>query len=118
MIVVVSETWPDPERKQDYLALVAELQPALHAIDGFISSERFESCSEPGKYVSVSRWRDEQALGRWRNLEEHRIVMAKGRSGILKDYRIQVTSLLWDYSMTSRADAPEDSKVYFSKELR
>ena len=92
MIVTVSEVWLHPDRKQDYLALVAELQPALHAIDGFISSERFESCSEPGKYVSVSRWRNEAALRRWRNLEEHRLVMTKGRGGILTDYRIQVTN--------------------------
>lgn len=113
MIVVVSEVWPHPDRKHDYFALSEALRPALHAIDGFMSSERFESCSEPGKYVSVSRWRDEQALARWRNLEEHRLVMAKGRGGILKDYRIQVTRLLWDYGMIAREGAPADSKVQF-----
>jgi heme-degrading monooxygenase HmoA len=113
MIIVVSEVWPHPDRRNDYFSLSEELRPHLEAVDGFVSSERFESTKEPGKYVSVSFWRDEAALARWRNLEEHRVVMAKGRGGILRDYRIRATKVLWDYSLNSRDQAPSDSRAVF-----
>jgi heme-degrading monooxygenase HmoA len=111
LIAVISEVWPYPHRRNDYFILSEELRPLLHAIDGFISVERFESPTEPGKFVSLSFWRDEAALSHWRNLEQHRIVMEKGRGGILRDYRIRVTSVLWDYSMSDRAQAPKDSRA-------
>ncbi|HWT96947.1 MAG TPA: antibiotic biosynthesis monooxygenase family protein [Terriglobales bacterium] len=113
MIAVISEVWPYPERRGDYDALAAELRPLLEAVDGFISAERFESCAEPGKFLSLSLWRDEAALAQWRNLAEHRRIMALGRNGILRDYRIRATSVLWDYSRDDRAAAPTDSRALF-----
>ena len=98
MIAVISEVWPH-----------AAPTPAPEAtpLPGTpLSSERFESCNGAGKYVSVSFWRDKAALERWRKLEEHRLIMAKGRDGILRDYHIHVTEVLWDYSMTNRAGSP------------
>jgi heme-degrading monooxygenase HmoA len=113
MLAVISELWPNAGRKDEYFALSQELRPALEAIDGFISAERFESAAEPGKYLSFSLWRDSAALSEWRNLEEHRLIMAKGRSGVLRDYRIRVTEVLYDYGMSARSEAPEDSRVWF-----
>ena len=113
MIAVISEVWPHDDRRDDYNALSIELRPHLEAIDGFISSERFESCSKPGKFLSLSLWRDEEALGRWRNLAEHRTIMAKGRDGILRAYRIRATRVLWDYSLNERDNAPADSRAIF-----
>jgi heme-degrading monooxygenase HmoA len=111
VIAVISEVWPYPHRRNDYFTLADELSPLLHAIDGFISVERFESPNEPGKLVSLSFWRDEAALSHWRNLEQHHIVMEKGRGGILRAYRIRVTSILYDYTMSDRAGAPKDSRA-------
>ena len=113
MIAAISEVWPHPDRRSDYFTLSDELRPHLQGIDGFISVERFESTAEPGKFLSLSFWRDEAALSRWRNLEEHRIIMEKGRGGVLRDYRIRVTSVLWDYSLRDRAQAPKDSLARF-----
>jgi heme-degrading monooxygenase HmoA len=113
MIAVISEVWPHPDRRGDYDELAAELRPHLEAVDGFISAERFESCTEPGKFLSLSVWRDEAALARWRNLEEHRRVMAEGRSRVLRDYRIRATNILWDYAFNDRTNAPADSKELF-----
>jgi heme-degrading monooxygenase HmoA len=113
VIAVISELWPYADRLAAYELLAAELRPLLEAIDGFISAEKFESCSEPGKFLSLSLWRDEAALARWRNLAEHRAVMAKGRETVLRDYRIRATSLLWDYSRIERAGAPADSRAVF-----
>lgn len=113
MFAVISEVWPHPDRRGDYDALAAELRPFLEAIDGFVSAERFESCTEPGKFLSLSIWRNAEALARWRNLEQHRVVMAKARAGILRDYRIRAASIQWDYSITNRTEAPADSRHLF-----
>jgi heme-degrading monooxygenase HmoA len=109
LIAVISEVWPYPDRRADYFRLADELRSHLEAVEGFISVERFESPTEPGKFVSLSFWRDEESLARWRNLEEHRVVMEKGRAGILRDYRIRVTRVLWDYGIADRAQVPKDS---------
>ncbi|MGH6990426.1 MAG: antibiotic biosynthesis monooxygenase family protein, partial [Stellaceae bacterium] len=78
MIAVIFEVWAKPEHKQDYLDTAQQLRPLLETIDGFISIERFESLTEPGKILSLSFFRDEAALAAWRNLQAHRVAQAKG----------------------------------------
>ncbi|MNL65446.1 Antibiotic biosynthesis monooxygenase [compost metagenome] len=80
-------------------------------MDGFISIERFESLSLPGKILSLSFWRDEQAVKAWRNLEHHRAAQQAGRSGIFADYRLRVAYVLRDYGMHERQEAPDDSRA-------
>ena len=111
MIAVIFEVWPQPERRGEYLDLAAALRPELEAIDGFISVERFESLSEPGKLLSLSFWRDDAAVAAWRNLHTHRLAQWRGRAGIFADYRLRVTSVIRDYGMTERAEAPDDSRA-------
>ena len=110
MIAVVFEVWPRAERRDAYLEIAAGLRRQLEAIDGFISVERFESLSEPGKLLSLSFWRDEAALEAWRNLAEHRAAQAQGRNAIFADYRLRVAGVIRDYGMTDRAQAPADSR--------
>jgi heme-degrading monooxygenase HmoA len=110
MIAVIFEVWPRPGRRQDYLALAAALRRDLEAIDGFVSVERFESLSEPGKLLSLSFWRDEAALGAWRNLAVHRSAQSQGRREIFADYRLRVAGVIRDYGMTDREAAPDDSR--------
>ena len=64
----------------------------------------------PGKYVSLSFWRDEEAVRAWRNTTKHRYAQARGRSGIFENYRLRVASVLRDYGMRERDDAPADSR--------
>ena len=111
MIAVIFEVWPREGRRQDYLDLAAGLRPLLERMDGFISIERFESLSEPGKILSLSIWRDEAAVRQWRELEPHRSAQAQGRAGIFADYRLRVAGVLRDYGMTERAQAPADSRA-------
>jgi heme-degrading monooxygenase HmoA len=111
MIAVIFEVWPHRDHRNDYFDLAAELRPMLEKIDGFISVERFESLTETGKILSLSFWRDEEAVAAWRNLEKHRAAQAKGRGGIFQDYRLRVASVLRDYGMESRAEAPTDSRA-------
>jgi heme-degrading monooxygenase HmoA len=114
MIAVIFEVWPKPGHKQQYLDLAAELRPLLSTIDGFISIERFESLYEPGKMLSLSFFRDEAAVARWRNLEAHRAAQAKGRAEVFSDYRLRIAGVIRDYGMSDRANAPADSRASHS----
>ncbi len=110
MVVVIFEVWPAPGRKPEYLDLAARLKPELEKVDGFISVERFQSLTDEGKILSLSFWRDEAAVRAWRNVEAHRGAQAKGRGGVFSDYRLRVASVLRDYGMRERAEAPGDSR--------
>lgn len=116
MIAVIFEVLPAEEHRLEYLDLAAELKPALEKMDGFISVERFQSLTNPGKVVSLSFWRDEEAVDRWRNHPGHRRMQAKGRSGVFAGYRLRVASIIRDYEMAERRDqAPKDSRATFEK---
>jgi heme-degrading monooxygenase HmoA len=110
MHAVIFEVWPKEEGRQEYLDIAAALRPRLEAIDGFISIERFESLSEKGKILSLSFWRDDAAIAAWRRVEAHRMAQAKGRGELFRDYRLRITSVIRDYGMADRAEAPADSK--------
>ena len=110
MIAVIFEAQPHPGRRDAYLDAAARLRPLLEKIDGFVSIERFESLTTPGKILSLSLWRDEEAVRTWRNIEEHRRIQAAGRQSIFADYRLRVAAVIRDYGMNDRAQAPEDSR--------
>ena len=107
MIAVIFEVEPADGRRQIYLDLAAALKPRLEAMDGFMSIERFESLTQPGKILSLSFWRDEAAVLRWRRHEQHREAQVAGRTGIFRDYRLRVASVVRDYGMHERAEAPQ-----------
>ena len=109
MIAVIFEVEPSAEGRQTYLDLAAGLHAELGAIDGFVSVERFESLATPGKLLSLSFWRDEDAVARWRNQAHHRQAQAAGRSGVFAGYRLRVATVLRDYGLHERAQAPADA---------
>jgi heme-degrading monooxygenase HmoA len=110
MLAVIFEVSIAEGRKEEYLDIAAKLKPQLETIDGFISIERFTSLSEEGKLLSLSFWRDEEAIEAWRNLESHRFAQEKGRGGVFEDYRLRVADVSRDYGMLDRGEVPEDSK--------
>ncbi len=111
MIAVIFEVEPNDGKTQSYLDLAAKLKPELEKIDGFISVERFQSLTTPGKILSLSIWRDEAAVAQWRGLEQHRTAQAAGRRSIFRDYRLRIASVIRDYGMRERAEAPADSRA-------
>jgi heme-degrading monooxygenase HmoA len=111
VIAVIFEVLPHPVHRQTYLDTAAELRPALEKMDGFISIERFQSLSDPGKLLSLSFWRDESAVMQWRQLESHRRAQVMGRTMAFADYRLRVAHVLRDYGMHERAQAPADSRT-------
>lgn len=111
MIAVIFEVWPKEGKLATYLDIAASLKPLLEEIDGFISVERFESLTQPGKILSLSFFRDEAAVLAWRNTEKHRLAQQAGRGGVFDDYRLRIASVLRDYGMTEREQAPGDSRA-------
>ncbi len=111
MIAVIFEVLPYLGERHTYLDLAGELRAELEKMDGFISIERFESLTMRGKLLSLSFWRDEEAVKRWRNLECHRAAQSAGRNGIFADYRLRIGNVVRDYGMNERAEAPVDSRA-------
>jgi heme-degrading monooxygenase HmoA len=110
MIAVIFEVQPHPDRRSAYLDTAERLRPLLAEVDGFVSIERFESLTQPGKILSLSFWRDEESVRRWRNVEEHRRAQDAGRRTIFADYRLRVAQVIRDYGLRERAEAPGDSR--------
>lgn len=110
MIAVIFEVAPAEGRKSDYLDIAAEVRPTLDQVEGFISVERFQSLTDPRKILSLSFFEDEAAIARWRNLSAHRGAQKKGRGGIFDDYRLRIASVIRDYGMFDREQAPVDSR--------
>jgi heme-degrading monooxygenase HmoA len=110
MIAVIFEFTPAEGRFADYKALAEGLGDEVRKFDGFVSIERFQSISDQGKFVSLSFWRDEDAVRRWRNVMQHREAQKQGRAGIFESYRLRIASVVRDYGMDRRDQVPEDSR--------
>ncbi len=110
MIAVLFELWPHEHGREEYLDIAASLRDRLDAVDGFLSVERFQSLSDPSKLLSVSFFRDEQAVAAWRSASEHRTAQARGRGALFRDYRLRIAAVIRDYSMADRDQAPLASR--------
>lgn len=113
MIAVIFEVTMPAGQRGRYLDAAAALRPLLDKMDGFISIERYESLSEPGKLLSLSFWRDEAAVAAWRNTAAHRVAQALGRAEVFSDYRLRIAEVVRDYGMNQRGGAPADSRERF-----
>ena len=110
MIAVLFEVWPSQTGREEYLSTAARLTAELGAMDGFVSIERFQSLAEPDKLLSLSFWRDEEAVTAWRNREAHRAAQERGRGGVFRDYRLRIAHVVRDYGFRDRGQAPADSR--------
>lgn len=109
MIAVIFESWPKSGSGETYLEMGLSMMALVEGFDGFISIERFESVTEPGKFVALSFWRDEASIKAWRNVAEHRKIQEGSRRAVFDHYRLRVASVTRDYTMTERNQAPLDS---------
>jgi heme-degrading monooxygenase HmoA len=111
MIAVIFEVVPRDGHADAYFKLAASLREKLEAIDGFVSVERFQSLTQPNKILSLSFWRDEDAVQRWRELDAHRAAQHAGRGQHFADYRLRVAQVLRDYGLNEREQAPADARA-------
>ncbi|WP_439528407.1 antibiotic biosynthesis monooxygenase family protein [Pannonibacter sp.] len=110
MIAVIFEVEPAEGRLQDYLDVAARMRPMVEEVEGFLSVERFQSLTNPDKILSLSFFADEEAVSRWRGLSAHRGAQTKGRAGVFRDYRLRIATVVRDYGMFDRDQAPSDSR--------
>ena len=113
MVIVLFEVTVKTGKMGDYLKMGASLKDSIANAGGFIRSERFSSLSTEGKLLSLSVWKDEESVEKWRNLAAHRMCQKHGRMHDFMDYKITVVTPLRSYTMTDRQDAPADSNQYF-----
>ena len=106
MIAVIFEAEPSPGRHDSYLDIAEKIRPLLEEVEGFVSVERFQSLTNPGKLLSLSFFVDEEAVRRWREMAEHRAAQAAGRHGVFAHYRLRVAEVIRDYSIADRAQVP------------
>ena len=93
MWAVIFEVQPQATSEGAYLNTAATLLPVLQQIPGFVSVERFRSDSRPARLLSLSKWRDEAAIRRWREVPQHRAAQKSGRERLFADYRLRVGEL-------------------------
>ncbi len=96
MFSVIFEVHPKPDQWDVYLGNARMLRPELDAIDGFVDNIRYRSLTREGWILSLSGWRDEKAVVRWRTKMRHHMVQEKGRSEILLDYHLRVGQVTQD----------------------
>jgi heme-degrading monooxygenase HmoA len=96
MFSVIFEVQPRPEQWDAYLGYAKMLRPELERVDGFVDNIRYRSLTRQGWILSLSGWRDEKAVVRWRTAMRHHMVQQKGRSEILLDYHLRVGQITQD----------------------
>ncbi|HMF26768.1 MAG TPA: antibiotic biosynthesis monooxygenase [Pseudolabrys sp.] len=96
MFAVIFEVQPRAGQWDAYLGLAKMLRPQLEKIDGFIDNIRFRSLTREGWLLSLSGWRDEKALVRWRTHAGHHRVQEKGRTQVFADYHLRIGELTRD----------------------
>lgn len=111
MIAIIFEVEPVDGKQESYLSMAARMRSEVERVEGFISVERFQSLTTPGKLLSVSFFEDEAAVERWRQLQSHRSVQQAGRDELFSDYRLRVAQVLRDYGKYDREQAPADSRA-------
>ena len=109
MIAVIFEVTPREGCRDAYLEIAARIKPLLERIDGFISVERFQSLTRPGTILSLSFFRDEAAVQRWRELAEHRTAQHAGRGRLFADYKLRMASVCRNDGRSERGEAPADA---------
>lgn len=96
MFAVIFEVIPRPEQTDAYLEDVRSLGPELALVDGFIDNVRYRSLTREGWILSLSSWRDEKSVVRWRTAQSHHEAQERGRSRILADYHLRVGEITND----------------------
>jgi heme-degrading monooxygenase HmoA len=95
---VIFEVHPKPDQWDAYLGEAKMLRPELEQVDGFVDNIRYKSLSREGWILSLSGWRDEKSVVRWRTAKRHHMVQEKGRFEILLDYHLRVGQIIPRYS--------------------
>ncbi|MFC7398124.1 antibiotic biosynthesis monooxygenase family protein [Chelatococcus sp. GCM10030263] len=107
MFAVIFEVQPKAEQWDAYLGEAKLLKPELEQIDGFVDNVRYRSLTRDGWLLSLSSWRDEKALVRWRTKALHHDAQEKGRFRIFNDYHLRVGQIIRDSELPAGCELRE-----------
>jgi len=110
MFCVLFEVHPRPERFEAYLGYAKRLRPQLEGMDGFIENIRYRSLARDGWILSLSTWRDEKSLVRWRIQADHHAVQEKGRDEVFLDYHLRIGEMTRDTRLAD-CDVPSAQRL-------
>jgi len=96
MFSVLFEVHPKTDQWDAYLGYARMLRPELEQVDGFVDNIRYRSLTRDSWVLSLSNWRDEKAVVRWRTTVRHHEVQEKGRADVFLDYHLRVGQLTHD----------------------
>ncbi|KAL6909288.1 hypothetical protein GGI43DRAFT_395085 [Trichoderma evansii] len=96
MFTVLFEVHPSADKKLLYLDIGKTLRPELLHIEGFIDNIRYGSLNRPGWILSLSTWRDEKSLVRWRTQGRHHSAQEQGRNEVFLDYQLKICEVIAD----------------------
>src|ERR1700733_12110322 len=96
MFSVIFEVHPKSDQWDEYLANAKMLRPELEQVEGFVDNIRYKSLTREGWILSLSGWRDEKSVVRWRTKMRHHEVQQEGRDAILQDYHLRVGQVTQD----------------------
>jgi len=106
MFCVIFEVHPKLDQWHAYLGLAKSLRPQLERMDGFIDNVRYRSLTRDGWILSLSSWRDEKALVRWRVHAGHHAVQEKGRTEVFLDYHLRIAQVVDDTAVGHELPEP------------
>lgn len=101
-----------PDIYQEYLRESDQVRLLLADVEGFEGVERFQSTTDPHRFVAVGFFTDEAAVTRWRTTPGHRRVQALGRRRLFTSYRLRMATVTRDYDTDNRTQAPDDSRAW------
>jgi len=96
MFSVIFEVHPRPEQWDNYLRNANMLRAELEKLEGFVDNIRYRSLTREGWILSLSSWRDEKAVVRWRTRMRHHEAQKRGRTEIFSDYHLRVGQVTRD----------------------
>jgi heme-degrading monooxygenase HmoA len=107
MFSVIFEVHPKADKYDTYLGLAKMLRPELEQVEGFIDNIRYGSLTREGWILSLSNWRDEKALVRWRTKQHHHETQERGRDEVLADYHLRVGQVTKDTNVPEGCELKE-----------
>ena len=111
MVIVIFEYIIKEGQAERYFEMATQLVPLVETFDGFLGVERYQSRTQPNKYLSLVFWRDEAAIAPWRNHPNHQAAQDLGKSEIFEDFRITVVDTLRSYAMSDRGDVSTEESM-------
>ncbi len=114
MVVVIFEvTFKDDTCREEFYQQGDRLSGYLRGNPDFLGSANYHSPTDPNTDLCLNYWTDREAVDKWRNQNEHRIMQQFGRSNLFKSYNIRVCDMIREYSNQDRKQAPDDSNMIY-----